>query len=161
MKKPRPTVLVLAVMTLTLAFAAADILVVKVQTTKLRNGPRYFAQAFLTLSAGAKLEKVSESEGWIQVKTASGLVGWIHSSAIEIPKFNLLAMNKDMKTQASASEVVLAGKGFNKQVEDSYRAKHGEANFTGVEAMLQIKINLTQVEDFLTKGKLGEFRGVK
>ena len=87
--------------------------------------------------------------------------GWIHSSAIEIPKFNLLAMNKDMKTQASASEVVLAGKGFNKQVEDSYRAKHGEANFTGVEAMLQIKINLTQVEDFLRKGKLGEFRGVK
>jgi hypothetical protein len=43
MKKPRPTVLVLAVMTLTLVFAAADILVVKVQTTKLRNGPRYFA----------------------------------------------------------------------------------------------------------------------
>jgi hypothetical protein len=149
MKKPRPTVLVLAVMTLTLVFAAADILVVKVQTTKLRNGPRYFAQAFLTLSAGAKLEKVSESEGWI------------HSSAIEIPKFNLLAMNKDMKTQASASEVVLAGKGFNKQVEDSYRAKHGEANFTGVEAMLQIKISLTQVEDFLRKGNLGEFRGVK
>jgi len=27
--------------------------------------------------------------------------------------------------------------------------------------MLQIKINLTQVEDFLRKGKLGEFRGVK
>ncbi len=161
MKKPRPTVFVLAIMTLTLAFAAAETLVVKVQTTKLRNGPRYFAQAFLTLSAGAKLEKVSESEGWIQVKTSSGLVGWIHSSAVEATKFNLLAMNKDMKTQASASEVALAGKGFNKQVEDSYRAKHGEVSFAGVDAMLQIEISLTQVEDFLRKGKLGEFRGAK
>ena len=43
-----------------------------------------------------------------------------------------------MKTQASASEVALAGKGFNKQVEDSYKAKHADANFAAVDRMLKI-----------------------
>ena len=59
------------------------------------------------------------------------------------------------KTQATASEAALAGKGFNKQVEDSYRAKHAEANFAGVDRMLQVKVSPAQVEDFLKQGKLG------
>ncbi len=70
-------------------------------------------------------------------------------------------MDKSMKTQASAGEVALAAKGFNKQVEDSYKAKHGEANFAGVDRMLQLKITPSVVEAFLRKGKLGEFGGGK
>ncbi|MGA2586036.1 MAG: SH3 domain-containing protein [Candidatus Aminicenantales bacterium] len=161
MRKPRSFVILLVAMTLSLATAAADLLVVSVQTTQIRKSPQFFAASIATLKAGEKLEKVSEANGWIQVKAASGAVGWVHSSAVEISKFSLQAMNKNMKTQASAGEVALAGKGFNSQVEDSYRAKHGEANFAGVEAMLRIKVDLAQVEDFLKKGKLGAFGGAK
>ena len=161
MKKPRSLVILLTVLLVALAIAAADIVVVKIQATQLRKNPQFFAPAVAALKAGDKLEKVSEASGWIQAKTASGLVGWVHSSAVGTSKFALTAANKDMKTQATASEVALAAKGFNKQVEDSYRAKHAEANFAAVDAMLLIKVSLAQIEDFLKKGLLGDFRGVK
>ncbi len=162
MTKSKPSaVTALMLFIVVLVALAAEILIVKVQTTQLRKGPQFFSQTLTSLKAGDRLEKVSESAGWIQVKTASGVVGWIHSSAVESTKFNLLAMDKSMKTQATASEVALAGKGFNKQVEASYRAKHTEVNFALVDHMLGLKISLAQIADFLKKGKLGEFRGAE
>ena len=138
------------------ALAAATTLVVKIQTTQLRKSPQFFAPAVATLKSGDRLEKISESGGWVQVKTAGGAVGWIHGSAVETPKSNLLAMGAPLKTQATASEAALAGKGFNKQVEDSYKAKHAEANFAAVDRMLQVRTTLAQVQEFLKAGRLGE-----
>jgi hypothetical protein len=161
MKKPKPTAAVILVLSVFVVCLAAETLLVKVQTTQLRKGPQFFSQALAALKAGDRLEKVSENAGWIQVKTSAGVLGWVHSSAVQTTKFNLLAMDKSMKTQATASEVALAGKGFNKQVEASYRAKHGDVSFALVDQMLQLKIPPAQIEDFLKKGKLGEFRGVQ
>jgi len=161
MKKPRSLVILLTAFLVALAIAAADIVVVKIQATQLRQNPQFFAPAVVALKAGDKLEKVSEANGWVQVKTSAGLIGWVHSSAVGTSKFALAAANKDLKTQATASEVALAAKGFNKQVEDSYRAKHAEANFAAVDALFLVKVSLAQIEDFLKKGRLGDFRGVK
>jgi hypothetical protein len=44
-------------------------------------------------------------------------------------------------------------------VEESYRAKHKELSYTWVDRMLQIKIAAAKVEEFMKKGKLGEFGG--
>jgi len=161
MRTPRLRAVLLTLLLIVAIGWAADTLVVKIQTTQLRKSPQYFSQGLAALKAGDRLEKISESSGWIQVKTSGGVVGWIHSSAVEVTKFNLLAMDKSMKTQATASEVALAGKGFNKQVEDKYKSKHTEMNFAAVDAMLQLKTTLAQIEDFLKKGKLGESRGAK
>ena len=137
----------------------AETVVVKIQSTSLRKEPKFFASAVAALKAGDTLEKLASQDGWYQVKTSAGVVGWIHSSAVEVKKFNLLAMDKSMKTQASASEVALAGKGFNKQVEDNYKSKHGEANFAAVDRMLKISIQPSDVEGFIKNGKLGESGG--
>ncbi len=139
----------------------AETLIVKIQTTQVRKEPKFYAQVLATLAAGESLERIGAQDGWFQVKTAKGIIGWVHSSAVETKKLNLFAMNRNLKTQATASEVALAGKGFNKQVEASYRAKHGELSFAWVDKMLGIKIPAAQVEEFLKKGKLGEFRGSK
>lgn len=161
MKRPIPSTLVISLFVLVFCLLAAETLIVKVQSTSLRMNPKFYAAALLTLGAGEKIEKISSQDGWIQVRTSNGAVGWIHSSAVQVQKFDLLAMDKGLKTQASASEVALAGKGFNKQVEESYRAKHGEVNFVWVDRMLLIRIPASEVEEFMRKGKLGEFRGAK
>ena len=148
----------LAVLTVLLL---AETVVVKIQTTNMRKEPKFYSQTIASLTAGSPLEKLSSQDGWFKVRTSAGVVGWIHSSAVETKKFNLLAMDKSMKTQASAGEVALAAKGFNKQVEENYKAKHGEANFAAVDRMLQLKISPSDVEAFLRKGKLGEFGGGK
>jgi len=158
-KKPVFPLVVLSLIILFVGLLVAETLIVKVQSTNLRKNPKFYAPVLQALPAGEKVEKVSSQEGWVQVRTSGGAVGWIHSSAVEVQKFSLLALDKSMKTQASASEVALAGKGFNKQVEESYKAKHGELSFAWVDRMLQIKIPAAQVEEFMKKGKLGEFGG--
>jgi uncharacterized protein YraI len=163
-KKPIPSLVFIAVgaAALCVSLLLAETLIVKVQSTSLRSGPKFYAPVVQALKAGEKLEKVSgQPDGWLKVRTAGGAVGWIHTSAVRVQKFDLLAMDKGLKTQASASEVALAGKGFNKQVEESYRAKHAEVSFAWVDKMLLIKIPADRVEEFIKKGKLGEWRGAQ
>ncbi len=154
MKKPIPLSVIGILFFLVIILLAAETLVVKVQSTILRSSPKFYASSVQALKAGDKLEKISAQEGWFQVKTAGGTVGWIHSSAVIVPKFDLMASRQGLQTQASSSEIALAGKGFNKQVEESYRAKNKGLDFAWVDKMLQIKISPAQVEEFLKKGRL-------
>ena len=140
---------------------AAETYIVKVKTSALRSSPKFYASTVTAIKAGDKLEQVAIQGDWIQVKTAAGATGWIHKSALEPKQFNLLASNKNLKTQATADEVALASKGFNKQIEDSYRAKNKSISFVWVDKMLLIKIPLNQSIGFLKDGKLAEFGGVK
>jgi len=152
---PAPAAAALAVVCL---LAAADTLVVKVQTTPLRQAPQFFAPTVAALKVGDKLELIATQGAWRQVKTAAGLTGWIHSSAAEVPKFTLMAMSGGTKTEASAKEAALAGKGFSKEIERNYRAKHADVSFVWVDKMAALAVPAAQVEDFLKKGKLGEGR---
>lgn len=135
----------------------AKTFVVKIQTTNLRTEPKFYARSLAVLRTGEGVEQIGTQDGWIQVKTSQGLVGWIHSSAVAEKKFSLTAIGQPLKTQASAAEVALAAKGFNKQVEEKYKATHPGISFVWVDKMLKIKIPLSQMEIFLKRGKLGEF----
>jgi len=137
----------------------AETVVVKVQSTALRKEPKFYAQSVAALKAGDSLERLASQDGWLQVRTAAGAVGWIHGSAVGSKSFSLSAMDTSMKTQASADEVALAGKGFDKQVEEAYRAKNRDVSFVWVDKMVQIKIPAAELERFLKQGKLGEFGG--
>ena len=129
MKKPaRLTVLVAAVLVV-FVFLLAETVVVKVKTTSIRSEPKFTAAVVAALKAGDSLEKLEARSGWVKVKTKAGVVGWVHSTAVQTKKVNLTAMDKTMQTQASAGEVALAAKGFNKQVEDKYRAANPAARF--------------------------------
>jgi uncharacterized protein YgiM (DUF1202 family) len=160
-KRPIPLILIGTLLILIVTLLVAETLTVKVQSTSLRSSPKFYASSVQALRAGDKVEKISTQDGWIQVKTAGGVVGWVHSSAVAVPKFDLMASNQGLKTQASSGEIALAGKGFNKQVEENYRAKHGELSFVWVDKMLQIKISAAKVEEFLKAGRLAGFGGAK
>ncbi len=161
MKRPIASTAVVSLLILVVCLLAAETLIVKVQLTGLRKTPKFYAPVLLNLSAGEKIEKISSQEGWLQVKTANGVVGWVHSSAVQVQKFDLMAMDKGMKTQASASEVALAGKGFNRQIEENYRAEHRDVSYVWVDKMILTKVPASDVEEFMRQGMLGEFRGAK
>ncbi len=162
MKRRIPLITALGLLALFVTLVLAETLVVKVQSTNLRKTPKFYGPVVQALKSGDKVEKVtSQPDGWIQVKTAGGAVGWIHSSAVTVQKFSLTAMDSGLKTQASASEVALAGKGFNKQVEESFRAKNKEANFAEVDRMQQLTVTSAALEQFMKQGQLGDWRGRK
>jgi len=160
-KKPIASIAVTSLLILVICLLAAETLIVKVQSTGLRKTPKFYAPVLWNLRAGERIEKINGQDGWLQVRTTSGVIGWVHSSAVQVQKFDLLAMDKSLKTQASASEVALAGKGFNKQVEENYRTEHRDLSYVWVDKMMLVKVPASQVEEFMRQGKLGEFRGAK
>lgn len=161
MKKPSRTALVFSAVFLLATLLVAETLIVKIRTTNLRKEPKFYAQTLAVLKTGERLEKLGAQDGWIRVKTSLGLTGWVHSSSVEKKKFSLLAADQPLKTGATADEVVLAAKGFNKKVEEEYKTKHPDINFALVDKMLKIEIPPSEMQAFLEKGKLGEFRGTR
>jgi SH3-like domain-containing protein len=139
----------------------AETLVVKVQRTYLRQEPVFYASTVAVLKAGVSVEKLSVKDGWYKVRTQNGVVGWLHSSSVKAKKFSLLALDKSVQSGATADEVALAGKGFNKQVEEKYKTQNTDVSFFWVDKMLKIKVTPQQLKSFLQKGKLGEFGGSK
>ncbi|OGD11351.1 MAG: hypothetical protein A2Y86_05070 [Candidatus Aminicenantes bacterium RBG_13_62_12] len=139
----------------------AETFVVKVRSTTVRSGPKFFASTVMNLKAGDGLLLLKREADWLQVKTSNGQVGWIHSSAVEPRKIDILAWGKSTKNQATATEVAMAAKGFNKQVEDSYKARNKNISFVWVDKMALLTVSRAQLEAFLKQGRLGEFRGSK
>lgn len=137
----------------------AETVVVNVQTTALRKEPKFYAAVVAALKAGDRLELIASREGWLQVRTAAGAVGWVHDSAVGSKSFALAAVDKSLQTKASADEVALAGKGFDKQVEESYKARNANISFVWVDRMLKLKTTSVELERFLREGKLAEFGG--
>ncbi len=159
-KRMRLGALVLAVAAV-FVLLYAETVVVKVKTTAVRKEPKFTSAVVANLQAGAALEKTAAKDGWFQVKTKAGAAGWVHSSAIDTKKFTLTAMDKTMKTEATAGEVALASKGFNKQVEDAYKARNAAADFAAVDRMEALKALAADIEAFLKRGRLGELGGAR
>lgn len=161
MKKPARLTFLIATVLVVFVFLLAETVVVKIKTTSIRRDPKFTSPAVAAIKAGDTMEKLEARDGWVKVKTKAGVVGWLHSTAVQTKKLDLLAMDKTMKTQASAGEVALAAKGFNKQVEDKYRAGNAAADFAAVDAMEKIKPTAAEVDAFLKQGKLGEYGGAR
>ena len=162
MKKPTRILFTLFLLVgVVVVLLLADTLIVKIKTTHIRKDPQFYAQSLAVLQAGDAVETISTQGGWIKVRTTGGVTGWVHSSAVEQKKFKISALDKSLKTQASASEVALAGKGFNKQVEESFRESNPDLSFVLVDTMLLVVIPSAKIQAFLKEGKLGEFRRVK
>jgi uncharacterized protein YgiM (DUF1202 family) len=161
MKKPaRATALVAAILVV-FVYLLAETVLVQLKTTNVRKDPKFTASTLATVKAGEALEKLQTQSGWVQVRTSGGVVGWVHSSAVTAKKLNLTSSDSGLQTQASAGEIALAAKGFNKQVEDKYRQANPYLDFAAVDALERIRPTAAEIEAFLRAGRLGEFGGAK
>lgn len=143
------------------AMLLAETLFVKVQTTYVRKEPKFYSPAVATLQAGESVTQIASEAGWFKVRTDKGVEGWIHSSAVQTGKFTVAAMDQSLKTRATTEEVALAGKGFNKQVEEEYKNRNKGVSFVEVDRMLKIKVSPDELRRFLMEGRLAEFGGAR
>ena len=153
--------LLLGISVVFVSIVLADNLVVKVKSTHLRAQPVFYASTVAVLQAGDSVDKLAEKEGWYRVRTKRGQEGWLHSSSVQEKKFSLLTLGKSAKTEATADEVALAGKGFNQQVEEKFKANNSQISFIWVERMVRLKVTPEQLKKFLQAGQLGGFGGSK
>ncbi|MBF0411793.1 MAG: SH3 domain-containing protein [Desulfamplus sp.] len=121
----------------------------------LRSQPSFISQLLTNINYGEAVEISSESNGWSNVRVVrTGQRGWIHNSALSEKAIKLKSGGLSDGHSATGDELALAGKGFNKQVEQQYKSRNPKADFTWINKMEAITISDAQIHNFLIEGQV-------
>jgi hypothetical protein len=128
---------------------------VAAKTVELKSSTGFFASAKGTLAYGATVTVLQINGKWAEVRSAtnSSLSGWTATANLSAKRIVSRATSG-----ATADEVALAGKGFNQEIENSYKAK-GKLNYADVDRTEAQTVSKTVLQDFIVKGHL--FQGDK
>lgn len=130
----------------------AESMSVQVKEAMVKSKPSFLSKTLETLRYGDKVE-ASDAEGdWTKVKSKKGS-GWLHLSSLTTKEIVLKNSGKTGHG-ASNSEVVMAGKGFSKEVEDSYKKTNRDLNYRDVDLVEKSRPTLSSVTKFADAGKL-------
>ena len=119
------------------------------KTAALKSSTWFFASTKGTLNMGAQATVLQVSGNWAEVRSSanSSLTGWTQTSNLSARQ--VVASG----TSASANEIALAGKGFNQDVENAYKAD-GKLNFADVDKTEAITVSQNALYKFVTDGHL-------
>jgi hypothetical protein len=148
----RPTVLVCLMLSVAAAAFAQTTMSVEVRETQLRATPSFLGRVDAVLSYGDQVSVIEQSQGWARV-SHSGRTGWVHGSALTTKRIVMQAGDVDAQRGATGSEVALAGRGFNKDVEDRYRSEQG-LDYAAIDRMEGYVVDPERLAAFLTEGQL-------
>lgn len=127
---------------------------VQVKQCQLRSKPTFLGSVVTQLEYGDRVEVANEQNDWMKVSPAKGNSGWVHVSALSEKEIILNPNSQDIKESASNDEIALAGKGFNKQVEEKFKQDNQNMDFTWVDRMEQIVISNKETREFISQGGL-------
>jgi len=120
------------------------------RTVTLKSSTGFFASNRGTLNYGDRVTVLQVNGRFVEVRSAtnSSVTGWTASANLTTRQ----VVSGNTST-ASAREVALAGKGFNQEVENAYRAQ-GNLNYADVDAVEQNLVSDTDLRQFLEEGRL-------
>lgn len=131
------------------------ILYVQVRNSKLRRDPEFWAPALADLTYGSVLTGLNggpSGKMWLKAKFGT-VEGFVHISAISRRK---IVFDANAITRAGGidqSSIVLAGKGFNNQVENKFKASQG-LDFSPVDEIERLGVDGSEESEFIKNGKL-------
>jgi hypothetical protein len=125
-------------------------LYVAVKSVPLKTSTWFFAGTKGTLNYGDRVTVLQVNGKWVEVRsvTNSSLSGWTQSANMSAKQ--IVSGNTNT---ASAQEIALAGKGFNQEVEDTYKAK-GNLNYADVDRTEAITVSEAELLRFIEEGHL-------
>lgn len=131
----------------------ADDLWVHVRESRLRSKPLFYASTVSSVRYGEKVSKLGEENGWVSVR-AGGHQGYLPLSAVS-PKAIIFSTSDVAKGEADSGELVLAGKGFSKEIEQSFQRQDESARFDLVNRVeREAKASPAEVAQFIKQGGL-------
>ena len=137
-----------------LAFGASPAsMSVQVRKAEVRTTPSFLGTMVGALNYADHVTVQEQRGAWLRVAAAGGLAGWVHSSAVTKQTIVMTA-GETVGTGASSSEVALAGKGFNADVEAQFKTAHKDIDFSWVDRMEKMKVSTAQVQAFVKDGGL-------
>lgn len=143
------------------AFGAAPpeqkTLFVQVKDTALRAEPKFWSTSLSKLPYGSALTPLStsgENASWVKVKF-NELEGFVHLSSVTKRKVVFNATTNAPAHGVDTSTIVLAGKGFNRQVEGSFASAKG-VSYAPVDTVEGYTVNSDAFAKFLLDGGLND-----
>jgi uncharacterized protein YgiM (DUF1202 family) len=126
-----------------------------VKETQLRDKPSYTGKILgkLVYTDRVQVLEMPAGSSWAKVRLAAKkLEGWVHLSALaKDEKLVVKAGSTDVAAGASGSEVALAGKGFNPEVEAEYK-KDPTLNYAAVDEMEKYAVAPAALSAFIAQG---------
>ncbi len=138
------------------AMAADDqMMSVQVRDAPVRSSPSFLGAVVATLPYGRRVAARVEPNGWARVALpGGGGQGWLHASALTPKTIKMQAGAADVARHATSDEVALAGKGFNRQVENAYQAQNPNLDYGWIDRMAGIAVSPDQMRHFMREGNL-------
>lgn len=136
------------------SIAFAEPFSVITKTNTIRQMPRFFSPVKAYVKYGDVVYLISKEGDWFRVRFKN-ITGYIHKSAIE-KRVISPSTTYSQRSGVSEEEIILAGKGFNPQVERSYREKYPQMRYDLVDKVENFKISETELISFIQTGGLTE-----
>ena len=129
---------------------AGGTMYVSVKELDLKSGTGFFASTRGTINYGDRVTVIRVNGRFVEVRSAanSSITGWTASANL-----STRPVVSGTSSTATAREVALAGKGFNQEVESSYRANHS-LNYADVDRVEAITVDEAALRRFLEEGLL-------
>lgn len=125
---------------------------VQVREGQLRATPSFLGKVVANVPYGVRMGVEGRQGDWVRVSGPA--TGWIHSSALTEKNIQMEAGAADVSAAATGDELALAGKGFNRQVEQQFRSDNPEMDFTWVDRMETWEMSAGEMAKFLREGEL-------
>jgi hypothetical protein len=132
--------------------AYAETVKVITKENAIREECKFFSPVKAVVKYSDLMNVLSTEGDWIRVQFKD-VKGCIHKSAVEEKKVSLSGVFSGSQT-ATKDEVALAGKGFNPQVENSFKKKHPELNYYSVDQIESYKTSDESLKRFMIDGGL-------
>ena len=137
---------------LALTAHAQNLMSVQVTEGVLRETPSPFGKTLAKLNYGDLVDVLATQGAWSQVRGYGNVTGWVHQNTLTSKKIVSGAGTAQAAAGASASEVALAGKGFNSDIEKNLRSGNRVLNFKTIDQMETWKVSESESLRFLKDG---------
>lgn len=144
--------------------ASAETMYVQAKTAQLRAGKTSLDKVTANLRYGDELEVLRKDGSWVEVKTGAGQRGWIFSNKLSSSRpsggdSELASLGKSVRQKDASSVTASAGSRGLDSVSEGYAKQAGITKQVqdAVDRMAAYRITDQEVEDFLSKGRLGEY----
>ena len=145
--------LLVAHVSITADVAHAEDLYIKVRRTQLRSEPVVWSPSITTVNYGDKVNLLKEDSNWMFV-AKGGSQGYLHESAVNDDPVGVKSASIMPDMGSSDDGVSLAAKGFDSNVESSYRKDNPQLRFDRLRQMEKRAVNHTALVQFMKQGKL-------
>ena len=128
----------------------------QVAEVKVRTAPNFWSAPVASASYGDEVTAVAEDGSWLKVKTRKGASGFLPASAVTTKKVVLTSRGGKTRGGVDDVDAILAGKGFNSDIEASLQSSGASLNYPAVERLERTNVSQGELLAFVKKGGLIE-----